>query len=121
MMIKCIVLGLLFGVTDLFVRHTDLIELNHKYDNKGVHVFDQLIFWTRDPRNGKYRVNSWKLVEPTHSNHCRPIKRGALYSVFFEHKNITIEMVSPLYRESYTDFDPEAEDKKINTEWRVNR
>lgn len=96
----------------------DLIELNHKYDDKGVHVFDQLIFWTRDPRCGKYRVRAWSLVDPRDENHKRPVLRNGMYTCFVDTSGRIIEVRSPLFRESWSSVDPESEDRKVSLEFR---
>lgn len=95
-----------------------MIELNHKYDSNGIHVFDQVIFWDRDPRNGKYHVVAWHLIDPRDENHKRPVCDNHGCSTFIMSAGRLVRVSAPLYRESYTDFDPEVEDRKITQEWR---
>ena len=91
--------------------HVDLIELNHRFSESGVHVFDQIIFWEKAP-GGKYQVRAWLMVQDDESLNRRPeLIAGGLYRVTWREDNGRIHVVtSKLYRERWTDFDPEQRD-----------
>ena len=107
-------------------ENVDLIELNHFYDIKGGHVYDQVIFYELDPATGKFFVRAWCLTEDNHtagtSENRRPIKNHTndLYEVYWtdtsHSKPIKRKIKSRLYRESWTQTDPERENKKIHDE-----
>lgn len=44
--------------------HVDYIEINHLYDERGIHLFDCLIFWDNSNRKDyKYKaVVDWKMI-----------------------------------------------------------
>lgn len=95
----------------------DMMELNHFYDCKGCHVFSQVIFWERNPANGKYNVRAWVLVEMRESLNRIPVKNeidGLWHCDWFDSdKGILRKIKSGIYRESWTQSDPEKENKKV--------
>jgi hypothetical protein len=101
----------------LHEEQTDLIELNHFYDLRGVHIYDQVIFWERHPGSGRYQVRAWILVEDRESLNRRPIKDVASSRwscTYFDTEALVLRRIhSPLFRESWTQIDPERENKKL--------
>jgi len=101
--------------TDYAEESVDLIELNHKYDKEGRHVFDQVIYWERAPGNGKYYVRAWHIVtdKPEHY----PIKNyiSDIWEVNWYDSDARLhrKIRSRLYRESWTQNDPEIDNKKL--------
>jgi hypothetical protein len=93
-------------------EHVDLIELNHKFDERGCHTFSQVIFWERSVANGKYRVRDWVIVDDRESLCSVPVKEGGIYVSTFIRNGIFYSVRSPLFRESWTQTDPEIEDGK---------
>lgn len=89
-----------------------LIELNHKYDDRGKHTFTQAIFWERQPCNGQYRVRDWVIVDCRESLSGIPVQRNGVYESAFVKNNVFFRVRSPLCRESWTHVDPEIEDSK---------
>ena len=81
----------------------DLIELNHNYDRNGCPVFDQVILWDLDPASGKYHVRAWVLCEPY------PVMINGVW--VFRHQGACVR--SRMYRESWTQFDPERADQRF--------
>jgi hypothetical protein len=79
-----------------------MIELNHHYTPKGEPAFDQIIFWGRNPADGKYNVRSWCLADG-----CYPITVDGITR--FENKDYQVH--SRLFRESWTQKDPESVNK----------
>jgi hypothetical protein len=95
-------------------EHVDLIELNHKHDERGCHTFSQVIFWERSVANGKYRVRDWVMVDDRESLCSVPSKQGGIYVSTFVRNGIFYSVRSLLFRESWTQTDPEIEDSKKN-------
>jgi hypothetical protein len=91
----------------------DLIELNHKYDPTGRHTFSQVIFYERLRQNGLYRVRDWVLVDERESICAIPVNRNGLYHSSFIKEGVFYRIRSPLFRESWTHYDPEIEDGRI--------
>ena len=95
----------------------DMIELNHFYDPAGRHIYDQVIFYHLAPETGKYRVRAWCLVEDRETLSRRPFRNPATGQVRVdwydgEHK-VLRRLASPIYRESWTQVDPERMDKRF--------
>lgn len=93
-------------------QSTDMVELNHKYSEQGNHTFSQVIFWERIPATGKYRVRDWVLVEMQESLNRIPIRRNGVWETAFVRDGIYYDVRSNLFRESWTQTDPEIEDAK---------
>lgn len=98
-------------------EHVDLIELNHFYDQQGRHVYDQVIFYEHSPETGRFLVRAWCLVEDREHFNRRPIKNieTNLYQVDWADKEqgLTRRITSRLFRESWTQLDPERANKKL--------
>ena len=98
----------------------DLIELNHFYDQRGRLVYDQVIFYERAPETGRFQVRAWCLVEDRECLNRRPVKnyKTQLYQVdwFDTDQRLLRKITSRLYRESWTQIDPERANKKIHDE-----
>ena len=101
-------------------EYVDLIELNHFYDQLGRPVYDQVIFYERAPETGRFQVRAWCLVEDRESLNRRPVKNyeTQLYQVdwFDTDQRFLRKITSRLYRESWTQIDPERVNKKIHDE-----
>jgi hypothetical protein len=95
----------------------DLIELNHFHDDAGRPVYDQVIFYEWSTGEGKYHVRAWCLVEPKDPISRRPSQTFSdnRYHVrwFDSDQNIKRHISSGLFRESWTQSDPERANKKI--------
>jgi len=96
-------------------QRVDLIELNHFIDDSGRHVFDQLIFYDWSAVHGRYHVRAWRLVKtPTQLpvRHWNP----ASYRCVWHDDGVLREVWSPLYRETWSQNDPERENRKLLAE-----
>lgn len=96
--------------------YCDMIELNNKYDDKCIHVYSQIIFWKKNPSNGKYEVMEFIMVEDRESLNRRPIKQNdERYHVYYKNseQDKIYHIISPIYKESWTQIDPEIENKKL--------
>ncbi len=98
----------------------DLIELNHFYDQRGRLVYDQVIFYELAPETGRFQVRAWCLVEDRECLNRRPVKndKTQLYQVdwFDTDQRLLRKITSRLYRESWTQVDPERANKKFHDE-----
>ncbi len=101
-------------------EYVDLIELNHFYDQKGGLVYDQVIFYERAPETGRFQVRAWCLVEDRECLNRRPTKnlQTDLYQVdwYDSDQRLLRKITSRLYRESWTQIDPERANKKLHDE-----
>lgn len=81
--------------------HVDLIEVNHRYDDKLNHIFTQVIVYYEHP-NGRFRPYGWDILQ-----------RGWQYPVFYknrwEMRQGHQRIVARLYRVSHTTYDPERD------------
>lgn len=101
-------------------EYVDLIELNHFFDQQGRLVYDQVVFYERAPETGRFQVRAWCLVEDREYLNRRPVKNQEteLYQVdwFDTDQRLLRKITSRLYRESWTQVDPERSDKKFHDE-----
>lgn len=100
-------------------EHVDAIELNHSFDQRGYLVYDQVIFWEITPTTGRFQVRAWCLVDDRETLSRRPMQNdNGLYECFAVDSNerLTRRIVSRVFRESWTQVDPEREDKKRHPE-----
>ncbi len=98
-------------------EHVDLIELNHFYDQQGRLVYDQVIFYEQSPETGRFQVRAWCLVEDREFLNRRPTKNyeTQLYQVdwYDTDQRLLRKITSRLYRESWSQVDPERANKKL--------
>lgn len=99
-------IAILFAMAVIVGRvseHVDMIELNHYYDSAGRLVYDQVIAWEHSPETGRFNVRAWRMAETDY-----PIRINGI--VRFAKSDVLIH--SRLYRESWTQHDPERENGK---------
>jgi hypothetical protein len=96
-------------------EQVDMMELNHFFDPVGRHVYDQVIFYHISPETGKFRVRAWCLIEDRESLSRRPLRDPQTSTVrvewYDENQKIVRRLNSKLFRESWTQVDPERSDK----------
>ena len=92
------------------IDNVDMIELNHFYDQRGCHVYDQVIFWRQDPATKSFEVAAWTMADQTDKYPHR--SNGNVWeSKWFDgkmYRNVRSRQV----RESWTQVDPERVDQK---------
>lgn len=94
-------------------EYADLLEVNHKHTN-GVHTFTQLIVWERHPGNGKYNVRDWAILDDRGEFHGYPTRGvSGVYESRLVKNGVNYSLRAPLYRESYTNHDPEVENGRV--------
>ncbi|MFO1063883.1 MAG: hypothetical protein U0892_08480 [Pirellulales bacterium] len=96
-------------------QRVDLIEFNHFYDDLGRHAYDQVIFYEWSDEYARYNVMAWCLVENDDSRIPVKSRNGGDYVVrwFDRDAKAEREIRSRLYRETWTQFDPERADKRL--------
>lgn len=100
-------------------EHVDAIELNHSFDARGHLVYDQVILFERTPTTGRFQVRAWYLADDRETLNRRPLlNNNGLYECFVVDSNerLTRRIVSRVFRESWSQIDPEREDKKRHPE-----
>jgi hypothetical protein len=92
----------------------DLIELNHFYDDLGRHAYDQVIFYEWSPDYRRFHVIAWCLVENDLSRMPTRNPGNGEYVVRWYDRDAKTprEVHSPLYRETWSQVDPERVNKK---------
>jgi hypothetical protein len=91
---------------DVVFEHVDLIEVNHYYDDKGQHVFDQLIFYDWSPQCCRYDVRDWRLLKNPAQIPVRNWQRGD-YEATWHDGNLLRKVHADGVRETWTQYDPE--------------
>jgi hypothetical protein len=93
------------------------IELNHFYDQRGNNIYDQVIFYEKSPEDGRLRVRSWCLVDDAKELNRRPVKNYNANTTevdWYDTDNKILRKISSrIFRESWTQIDPERENKKV--------
>lgn len=101
-------------------EHVACIELNSFFDRAGKLVFEQNIFWEIEPATGRFQVRSWCMVDDREALNRRPVKNvvTGLYQVdwYDTDKQMQRKITSRIYRESYSQIDPEIADKRTHNE-----
>jgi hypothetical protein len=100
-----------------------MIELNHFHNNKGQHVYSQVIFYERLAENGQFRVRSWALIEMRESLNRLPQYDPKVDKVVVDMKmdsGKVVRLESRLFKETWTQHDPERRDKdKLPEQFRL--
>jgi hypothetical protein len=89
-------------------EHVDMIELNHYFDNRGQHVFDQVIFWRIEESTRRYQVQAWRMCNSPEDYPTRNANGQASIRLGFDSSALKVR--SKQFRESWTQVDPERMD-----------
>lgn len=108
----------------IILTSVELLHLNHYYDKSGKHVFDQTIIMEKDPSTGKMHTRAWLMADDSQETNRRPTKNGMTgqWEVYwYDHdKRVARKITSRAFHESWSQIDPEREDKKTwPEEWRA--
>lgn len=105
-----IAIGLLIFVGG-HTTHCDMAEVNHVHDAAGCQRFVQLIAWEWLPDSREYHAQDWCYVETwTCSQQC----------VTYRYRDRDGKLRFRIYRETWTQHDPELDDRKLfNERYRV--
>jgi hypothetical protein len=93
----------------------DLIELNHFYDDLGRHAYDQVIFYEWSPDYRRFHVIAWCLLENDLARMPTRNPNNGEYVVRWHDRDAKVhrEVRSQLYRETWSQVDPERVNKKL--------
>lgn len=89
----------------------DLIELNHYYDAAGKLAYDQVILYEWSPDYRCHHVIAWYFA--TSLDHVPTKTRGGRYVVSVDYRGRELRVSSRLFRETWTCYDPERENKRL--------
>lgn len=109
------VLGDAGQATPVVRQRVDLIELNHFIDDSGRHVFDQIIFYDWSKEYGRYHVRAWRLVKTPQQLPVREWNPQR-YRCTWHDDGVLREVWSPIFRETWSQRDPERENRKLLAE-----
>ncbi len=99
-------------------QKVDLIELNHCSDDLGRHCYDQIVFYEWSPDYRRYHVVAWCLVDNGLSRVPTLDRDKKRYVVrwYDSETGRNREIWSPLFRETWSNSDPERANKKLMEE-----
>jgi len=93
------------------IDNVDMIELNHFYDQRGCHVYDQVIFWRQDPATKRFEVAAWTMADQT-DKYPHKSSGNVWESKWFDGKLYRV-VRSRQMRESWTQVDPERANQRV--------
>ncbi len=104
-------------VTDsvLVSQRVDLIELNHFIDQEGREVFRQVLFYDWSNEHRRHVVRAWRLVK-SESQLPRRHWFPAQFQCVWHDEGLLRQVSAPAYRETWTQHDPERENRKLIAE-----
>lgn len=93
-------------------QRVDLIELNHFIDPEGREVFRQVLFYDWSGTHRRYVVRAWRLVK---AESQLPRRRWSppAYQCVWHDDGLLREVSAPSFRETWTQQDPERENRKL--------
>jgi hypothetical protein len=89
--------------------YVDMIELNHMYGTKADYVFSQVIVWERWPETGRFVSRGFSTDRDIVSGPYW--SEGLMYVVVRRNREV-IKIRSRLYRQTWTQLDPETASKR---------
>lgn len=105
-------------ISDLNVESEkfDIIELNHYYDENGIKLLDQIIFYRWSEQRQDYLCEGWRLFKKGNNLNFR----DGIHEFSFREGAITKKINSERFMETYTQYDKELlERRKLPRELRV--
>lgn len=104
-------LALLLCVLTDFAPNVESIEVNTTLDCHGTPRFTQAIFWDEWGR-----CRQWYMLEEKSKAHV--YRAGDVYTVTWVANDQLRQVRSPRYKRTFTDFDPEEQDR---SRWPIDR
>lgn len=89
----------------------DLLERNRFYDEQGRLVFEQILFYDWSPHADRFNVQAWRLVKTPNQIPERDHEAGDFVAVW-QDGEILRAVRSEMYRESWTQYDPELVERE---------
>jgi hypothetical protein len=83
----------------------DLVEINHYLDSAGCENFCQIIAWDWDPQYQRFHAQQWAVVIEW--------DRVGKTTTATDYQSVEVEIRSEFFRETWTRFDPEMENRKL--------
>lgn len=91
-------------------ERADVIELNHYYDSRGRRLFSQLIFWEWRREEKLHRVFAYRVVAVPREVAPQRLPNGD-YVLLFRDDELLRRIRSPIWRETWLQYDPEQLDR----------
>lgn len=89
----------------------ELVEINHFYSEDGMKTFDQVIFYDWDDKACRFQVVDWRLIKKGFQ--CsKDVDRNLFVTTWLDHDQHR-KVVSPLFRETWTQVDPELQERHV--------
>ena len=111
-MLTLVILVLAVAPRDDVARESvDLVELNHFYDEHGRLVFDQVVFYDWSDADARYNVRAWRLVKNPAQLPQRDWSTGQFSAMWQDGEQLRL-VLSPSYRETWTQHDPELVERE---------
>ncbi len=107
-MLIALLLALGSGSNRVAPVQVDRLELNHYYNDDGVFAYDQIIAYEWSPDYRQWHVREWCLVSDLEKY---PQKIGGRW-----HAKIRVQVVSDIFCETYSNYDPERVNKRYKRE-----
>jgi hypothetical protein len=108
-----IVAALVLGIVPqlpLVSDRVDVLELNRVYDDQGRPVLTQMIFWDWHQRDARLHVVAWRLWKDESQQPLRDWSQGD-FVLLWNDGELLREVRAKTWRESWTQFDPELQDR----------
>lgn len=110
-------IGLIEMVPDKEIRYS-MIEVNHRVNRSGDHMFTQAILWDWHKLDKKFHVQAWTMLR------CNSLKeelwvieryhrQDEWRLTFHDNHGRMVVCKARLYRESFTKDDPEVKDRSF--------
>jgi hypothetical protein len=121
----CFILLSIIPRDNVYRESTDLVEINHFYDDHGRLVFDQIIFYDwyytlhvpayqdRLPSSlsvNRFQVRAWRLLK-VEGQLPREDAEGIYHSVWFDADQFR-HIYSKAFKETWTQYDPELSERE---------
>jgi hypothetical protein len=117
-LLLCLILVL--GSSKDKAYHCDMLELNHFYDLDSNHIFDQVILWKWYDPECEYHVSEYYMLNLDMSAEINKKPQKNYSSGLYEAWRGVDKIIAPNFRESWTQTDPERNDKhKLDERLRI--
>lgn len=90
----------------------DLIEVNHYFDSRGKHIFDQVIFYEWSKPSACFHVTAWRMLK-TVEQIPRKDWRSGLYVTMWRDGKEFRRVEANGFRETWTQYDPELVEREF--------
>jgi hypothetical protein len=96
--------------SDVITDSVDIIEVNHYYDDRGVLILDQVIFWDWCDRSCEFHVVAWRLLRSPNQVPHRDWQHGGFVALWYDEETLR-EVRAKWVRHTWTQYDPEVQDR----------